>query len=130
MGSRGIPRDGIAAGEGARVVLGNFATRLRLRISAGRDRLLDRFSLLWMAWPFCRRGHAGTARNLHPGTGAGITRLEETGEGFRYRDRLDLQGCFSTFHLCCSPHDSVQLYVAWDSGSISDISRDPAWPRH
>ena len=129
MGSWGVSGDGIASGEGARIVLGNFATRLRLRLPAGGDRLLDRLSLLWMARPFRRRGHAGTARTLHPGTGAGVARLEEAGKGFRYRHHLNISARLSTFHLCRPPHDGVQLYVARDSGSLSDISRNAAWPR-
>src|SRR6266404_936360 len=107
VGSRGIPRDGVTPGEGAWVVLGNFATRLRLRLSAGGHRLLDRISLFWMARTFRRRGHAGTARNLHPGTGAGITRLEEAGKRFRYRHHLDLSAVPSTVHLCRPTHDGV-----------------------
>src|SRR5207248_734896 len=129
MGSWGVSGDGIASGEGARIVLGNFATRLRLRLPAGGDRLLDRLSLLWMARSFCRRGHAGPACNLHPSTSAGITRLEETGEGFRYRHHFDLPARPSTFHLRRPPHDSVQLYVSRDAGPVSDISRDAARPR-
>src|SRR6187549_694824 len=75
MGAGGVAGHGIAAGESPGIVLRDLAARLRVWVSAGGARLLDRVSLFRLARPFHRGGAAGVAGHLHPGAGAGITGL-------------------------------------------------------
>ena len=60
---------------GARFVLRNFATRLRLRVSPGRAGLLDRLSNFRVARLVCRGRIAGAARYLYSRARAGVTGL-------------------------------------------------------
>ena len=75
MGTGRVARDGIVADRSARIVLGNSATGLCVRLSPRRARLLDCVSVFRMARAFhCRRA-AGAAGDLHSRARAGITGL-------------------------------------------------------
>src|SRR5205807_10246242 len=75
MGPGCVARDGIIANAGARSVLRNFATRLRLWVSPGRAGLLDRLSNFRVARLVCRGCIAGAARYLYSRARAGVTSL-------------------------------------------------------
>src|SRR6476620_2245179 len=89
MGTRRLAGNGNIANSGARIVLGNFATRLRVRLSPGGGCLLDRVSALRLARSLCRRRAPGGPCALHPCGCAWIACVVTAAA----RDRLFLEAC-------------------------------------
>src|SRR6266403_1123030 len=65
MGVGRVAGNGNIANSGARIVLGNFAARLRVRLSPGGGCLLDRVSALRLARSLCRRCAPSVPCALH-----------------------------------------------------------------
>src|SRR5437868_6005238 len=129
MGARGVARNGIAADASPRTLLGNFTTRLRGWLSPRRAGLLDRFSTLRMAWIIYRRRLARLSGDLHSRARSGIAGLATRPRSRRAPaiEDVDLRSAtWRIVHLCRAAHDRVQLHVARDPRSLSDLSRKTA----
>src|SRR5439155_2573615 len=72
MGTRRVAGDGNPSDRSARIVLGNFAARLRVWLSAGGGCVLDCVSVLRLARSLRRRSIAGISCALYPDAFAGI----------------------------------------------------------
>src|SRR5437588_6596897 len=129
MGARGVARNGIAADASLRTVLGNFTTRLRGWLSPRRAGLLDRLSALRLARIVYRRRVARFSGDLHSRARSGIAGLATRPRSWRAPaiEDVDLRSATRRLvHLCRAAHDRVQLHVARDPGSLSDLSRKTA----
>ena len=70
MGTGCVAGDGNSANGRARIVFGNLAAGLRVRLPAGGNCLLDRVSDLRLAGSLRRRRPPGVSCTLHPGARA------------------------------------------------------------
>src|SRR5438093_12332873 len=132
MGTWGVADDGNSADRSTWIVFRNSATRLRIRLSAGGNCVLDRVSVLWLARPLRRGRASGVPCVLHPDARAGIAGLVAPAArdgGFLER-RADCYktslGAFSLRHFV---NDGVQCDVARYPGHVSNVSRrtTPLW---
>ena len=126
MGTGGVAGNGNLADRSAGIVLGNFAARLRVRLSAGSSCVLDRVSVVRLARSVCRRSASGVSCALHPGTRARITCVAAPAArdgGFLERGDARGQTTLGAFCLRHPVDDRVQRDVAWDAGPVSNVSR-------
>src|SRR6267143_5744322 len=120
MGARRVADDGNSADRCAWIVLRNFTTGLRVRLSAGGNCLLDRVSVLRLAGSVCRGRTSGVSGALYPGACAGITGLvAPTTPGFLERRADCAQTSLAALSVCHSVNDSLQRDVAWNPGHVS-----------
>src|SRR5205085_5239963 len=132
MGTWGVAGDGNSADRSTWIVFRNSATRIRIRLSAGGNCVLDRVSVLRLARPLRRGRASGVPCVLHPDARAGIAGLVAPAArdgGFLER-RSDCYktplGAFSLRHFV---NDGVQRDVARDPKHVSNFSRrtTPLW---
>src|SRR5437660_898468 len=118
MGTGCIPGDGNFADRRARVVLGNFAARLCVRLSAGGARLWNCVSVFRMARIVRRRCVAGIFGHLHSRACAGITRVAEAkiDRELLVEPRRSCEAALVAFSLRDLVDDGVQRDVAWNAG--------------
>src|SRR5438477_12256223 len=124
MGARRVARNGIVADASPWTLLGNFTTRLRGWLSPRRAGLLDRLSALRLARIVYRRRVARFSGDLHSRARSGIAGLATRPRSRRAPsiEDVDLRPATRRLvHLCCTPHDRVQLHVARDPGSLPDL---------
>src|ERR1700675_1666508 len=121
MGCGFGPHDGNSADQSARLCFGSFASGLSERLSAGFHRVRRRVSIRWLARDVFYRRCAGAAGLICACPRAGIAGMESHGEAATARIAQDTQAKLATLHLFNRLDDRVQLLLARNPGSLSDL---------
>src|SRR6478736_10475436 len=132
MGTGRVAGYGNSANGSARIVFRNSATRIRIRLSAGGNRVLGRISVLWLARPLRGGRTPGVSCALHPGACAGIAGLvapTARDDGFLERRADCYETSLGAFSLRDFINDGLQRDVTRDAGHVSNVSRrtTPLW---